>query len=284
MSFTYFYILCRWNYTGYVLWCLAFLAQRSLYETHPYYCLCFLDAHSLCCLVFPCMSQFVRQLLVGNWLFVLGLVQPEYHDHSSPRLLVNGCTYSCWVCIGLGVEMLSPSWSKCSDWKDTGKSFSKTVYTPTCLSQPAREKEGRMAVVWVETIKFCHCRLEPTYCETWLVGCRDSGNRHRETTDQVNDRIPTSKVKMLGLPRFEDFSRSPSPDSCANASFPISAFGRSSTKPSSLFLEIAWIFLLSTNISSVLSCQKPLVRYQNSRNWQHMFIAHILILRNVWSN
>lgn len=128
--------------------------------------------------------------------------------------------------------------------------FFQNVPTPTCLSQPAWEKEG-ITVVWVETIKFCHCRLEPAFCETWLVGCRDSGNRHREAADQVNDRIPTSKVKMLGLPRFEDVSRSLSPDSYSKCSSPILAFGRSSTKPSSSFLEIAWIFLLSTNVSSM---------------------------------
>lgn len=92
MSLTYIYTLYRWNYTGCILSCLASLAQCSIYEIHTDYCLYVLDAHSPCCLVFPCIAQFVHQLLVGSWFFVLGLVPPEYqyHDHSSPSRLVMG--------------------------------------------------------------------------------------------------------------------------------------------------------------------------------------------------
>lgn len=161
--------------------------------------------------------------------------------------------------MGPGVEMLSPSLWMYSDLRDTGEKFFKTVCTPTCLSQPAWEKAGRMTVVWVETIKFCHWRLELTYCENLLVSCRDSGNRYREVTDQVHDRIPSSKVKMPGLPRLEDFSQSLSPDSyrkCFISHFGIREVCISTTKPNSSFIKIAWIFMLSTNIYSVLKRSK----------------------------
>lgn len=128
------------------------------------------------------------------------------------------------------------------------------VCTATCLFHPGWEKEGRMTVVCVETIKFCHWGLEPRHFESLLVGCRDSRSTYREIADQVNDRIPASKVKVPGLPRLQEFSQSPSPDNYNNASSPVLAFWKSVSpqqNPAIQFFRIPWIFMLSTTISLV---------------------------------
>lgn len=119
-------------------------------------------------------------------------------------------------------------------FKRYGEHFFRMFCTATCLSHPGWEKEGRMTVVWVEMIKFCHWRLEPRYYGNLLVGCRNSRSRYREAADQVNDRIPASKVRVPGPPRLQDLSQSPSSDNYSNSSSPVLAFGKSisTAKPS----------------------------------------------------
>lgn len=241
MSFTYFYILCRWNDTGYVLWCLASLAPRSIYETQPYYCLCFLDAHSLCCLVFPCMSQFVHQLFGGHWFFVWGLVPPEYHDHSCPSLLVNGCTYSGWVCIGLGVEMLCRRWWMCSDWKDTGGGFSKTFLLPHAShSQLGRRRGSQLFGLRQLNSVTADLNLHSVKLGWWVAGILEIDTERQQTRLMTEYQLPKSRCWVY--PDLRTFLEASLLTATANAHLPSWLSGGLQQNPAVRFLRLPGFF------------------------------------------